>query len=361
MRARHGSSLRVVVERGRSRGGGDAAAAGQPIDGRNQYRWAARRCLLQKPACRSRFRRGRRPDARLQPTKAWLFWQPERLLFAFQVHDEEIIAAPPSNRESDVDPQDRVELFLWSGDKSDTYWCVEVGAIGAVHDYAARFYRKFDQAWSPAGMQVVVARTATGYCVEGELSRAALEKMGFALCAEESVRCGLFRADFTAARPKDPTWICWVDAGEPNRFPRRGVVRPDPTDRPGRARARSGDDPPEARKVNDDNNVLVNDQQPPSWQPDAGLLVMRMGDRQLEVSLSCPGVRLEDGAGSFGGDVPTKVEPGGQNGGGWECSYPPVRLASGAVLDRAAPRGVVAAGGRVAQVAAVACPSGDAR
>jgi len=275
------------------------------------------------------------PDARPQPTQAWLFWQPERLLFAFQVHDEETIAAPPSNRESDVDPQDRVELFLWSGAKSDTYWCVEVGALGAVHDYAARFYREFDQAWSPAGMRVVVARTATGYGVEGELPRAALETMGFSLRAEESFCCGLFRADFSAARPKDPTWICWVDArgAQPDFHVAESFGRIRLVDQAAGARA-SGDDPPGARKTDNDNNVSLNDRQPPLWKPDAGLLVMRMGDRQLEVSLSCPHVRLEDGAGSFGGDLPTKVEPGGQDGSGWECAYSPVRLASGAVIDR---------------------------
>ncbi len=121
------------------------------------------------------------PGARPQPTKAWLFWHPERLVFAFEVHDKQIVAARQSAREHDVDAQDRVELFLWSGRQNDTYFCLEVGAHGAVHDYAARFYREFDDAWTPAGMKVAVALTPSGYCVEAELPRAAVEAAGFKL------------------------------------------------------------------------------------------------------------------------------------------------------------------------------------
>jgi hypothetical protein len=152
------------------------------------------------------------PDAQPQPTKAWLFWDPDRLIFAFQVEDKQQVARPRSDREHDVDAQDRVEIFLWSGRASDAYYCVEIGARGAIHDYAARFYRKFDDGWAPAAMQVAVTSTETGYCVEGELSRAALEAAGFRLRAGEELHCGLFRADFTPGRPAEPTWICWVDA-----------------------------------------------------------------------------------------------------------------------------------------------------
>jgi hypothetical protein len=155
------------------------------------------------------------PASHPQPTRAWLFWQPERLVFAFEVVDQQIVAAGPSQQEHDVDAQDRVELFLWSGRKTDTYYCIEVGARGAVHDYAARFYREFDDAWAPAALQVAVTRTRSGYCVEAELPRAAVEAAGFALRAGEQLRGGLFRADFQPAQPDHPTWICWVDARGP--------------------------------------------------------------------------------------------------------------------------------------------------
>jgi hypothetical protein len=150
-----------------------------------------------------------------QPTRAWLFWQPERLVFAFEVTDAQVVAAPESGREHDVDAQDRVEVFLWSGRAGDTYYCVEVGARGAVHHYAARFYRRFDDAWHPPGSKVAAASTPGGYCVEVELPRNALESAGFRLRSGETLRCGLFRADFQPDQLDRPTWICWVDAHGP--------------------------------------------------------------------------------------------------------------------------------------------------
>jgi len=108
-----------------------------------------------------------------------------------------------------------LDFHLWSGRKNDTYYCIEVGAHGAAHHYAARFYREFDDAWAPAAWQVVVTVTRSGYCVEAELPRAAMEAIGFQLRAGEQLRCGLFRADFQPAQPDHPTWICWVDARGP--------------------------------------------------------------------------------------------------------------------------------------------------
>ena len=135
-------------------------------------------------------------------------------MFGFDVIDADIVAAPESGRERDVDPQDRVELFLWSGRTNDNYFCIEIGASGAVHDYRARFYRRFDDAWSPAGWRYAVTQTSGGYQVEGELSHAAMERMGFRLAAGERLRAGLFRADFRAGTP-EPDWLCWVDARGP--------------------------------------------------------------------------------------------------------------------------------------------------
>ena len=149
-----------------------------------------------------------------QPTRAWLFWEPERLVFGFEVIDADIVAASELGRERDVDPQDRVELFLWSGRTNDIYFCIEIGARGAVHDYSARFYRRFDDTWSPASWKYAVTPTPGGYQVEGELSRAAMERMGFRLAPGGRLRAGLFRADFRAGVP-EPNWICWVDAHEP--------------------------------------------------------------------------------------------------------------------------------------------------
>ena len=72
----------------------------------------------------------------------------------------------------------------------------------------------------------------------------------------------------------------------------------------------------------------------PQLNQDAGVLVLTSGDTRMEVSLRCPQVQLADGAGSFGGELPTKIDRRDQADGGWECSYPPVKLASETVLER---------------------------
>ncbi len=154
---------------------------------------------------------GRRPAA----TRAWLFWLDEGLVFAFDCDDTTPVAAPESGNEREVDPQDRVELFLWSGNEADPYFCIEVAAQGAVHDYAARFYRQFDDRWSPLEWECDAKPRPGGYQVEVALSRAALEEMGFPWRPGTRLRAGLFRADFAPGKPDAPDWITWVDARTP--------------------------------------------------------------------------------------------------------------------------------------------------
>jgi hypothetical protein len=149
-------------------------------------------------------------------TKAWLFWQRDKLIFAFECEATDLAAAPPSAKEHDVDGQDRVELFLWSGRRDDAYYCIEIGARGALHDYSARFYRHFDDRWSLKGLEYAVKSTPRGYSVEATISRTAMERMGFRLESGAQWRLGLFRADFASGgAPGEPTWITWVDAKGP--------------------------------------------------------------------------------------------------------------------------------------------------
>ena len=153
------------------------------------------------------------PGKQPSKTKAWLFWQRDKLIFAFDCEDADLVAVPPSSKKHDVDRQDRVELFLWSGQPQDTYYCIEIGGRGALHDYAARFYRRFDDGWSLEGLEYAVMRTYRGYSVEGTISRTAMEKMGFSLEPDTQWRVGLFRADFaTSNGDGEPNWITWIDA-----------------------------------------------------------------------------------------------------------------------------------------------------
>jgi hypothetical protein len=153
------------------------------------------------------------PARKAPPTKAWLFWDKERLVCAFECADSTQAWAPPVPNERDVDGQDRCELFLWTGDARDAYYCIEAAPGGAIHDYQARFYRKFDDAWSPGEDGTCRAtRTSTGYVVEMVLTRRAVEAMGLKLETGARFQLGLFRADYDRYNGQ-PTWITWIDRG----------------------------------------------------------------------------------------------------------------------------------------------------
>lgn len=152
------------------------------------------------------------PEKSPQPTSAWLFWESERLVIAFDCTDADIVASAPSENERGVDAQDRVEVFLWSGDENDTYYCIEVSPSGAVHDYAARFYRKFDDSWSLQNWQYAVKMHPTGYRTEIAIPARDLAAIGLDYEREKTWRIGLFRADFSSERPDAPDWITWVDS-----------------------------------------------------------------------------------------------------------------------------------------------------
>ena len=157
-----------------------------------------------------------RPAEHAPPTDALLFWNADHLVLAFDVVDRTIRAEAPGADERAVDNQDRVEVFLWSGRTEDAYACIEISAKGAVHDYLARFYRRFDSTWSPSAWTHAVSATPLGYRVELELAASTLEKLGLTLTAGARWRLGLFRADFSSSGPSvAPTWVTWVDAGTP--------------------------------------------------------------------------------------------------------------------------------------------------
>ncbi|HPO16419.1 MAG TPA: carbohydrate-binding family 9-like protein [Candidatus Hydrogenedentes bacterium] len=156
------------------------------------------------------------PSKKAAPTKAWVFWNSENFIIAFDCQDDTLIAKPPTSNERDVDFQDRVELFIWSGNPKDTYYCMEMAALGAVHDYSCRFYRQFDSTWSVPGWHCAMTQTPRGYQVEAAISREALRQCGFALKPGRQFRAGLFRADFSSANTNlEPDWITWVDAPVP--------------------------------------------------------------------------------------------------------------------------------------------------
>jgi hypothetical protein len=161
------------------------------------------------------FKVASQPDAEARPTQAWLQWNEAGLWFAFAAHDTTVMAAPPAGDEHAVDAQDRVEIFLWPP-TSRRYFCLEIAPDGAVHDYAARIYRRFDDSWTPAGAKSAARRTADGYAVEGFIPSIALYAMGVRSWKPGTrLQLGLYRADFRPEAPDDPIWLTWVEPNLP--------------------------------------------------------------------------------------------------------------------------------------------------
>ncbi len=146
-------------------------------------------------------------------TKAWLFWNEDQFVYAFDCEDSSPAAIPKSLDEQEVNGQDRGEIFLWDGDPKHAYYCFEIAPLGAILDYKAEFYRKFDSSWSPAGKwEYKSLVTPAGYSIEMVLSRQSIESMGFKLQSGERFRIGLFRADYDKYNGT-PTWITWIERG----------------------------------------------------------------------------------------------------------------------------------------------------
>ena len=151
-------------------------------------------------------------------TRAWLFWSEERLVCSFECVDSTPAWTAPTANERDVDGQDRAELFLWTGDPDGPYFCIEAASAGAVHDYQARFYRKFDEAWFPqGGWTHKTLLMPNGYTVEMVLPKSAIEAMGLRLGTGFHLKMGLFRADYDKFNGQ-PKWITWVDRGREPDF-----------------------------------------------------------------------------------------------------------------------------------------------
>jgi len=161
------------------------------------------------------FKVASQPGAEASPTRAWLQWNGAGLWFAFAAQDTTLVAAPPTGDEHAVDAQDRVEIFLWPPD-SPEYFCLEIAPDGAIHNYAARLYRQFDDSWTPAGAKLVARRTADGYVVEGFIPTSAVRALGVRSWKPGTrLLLGLYRADFRPDAPDDPIWLTRVEPNLP--------------------------------------------------------------------------------------------------------------------------------------------------
>lgn len=144
------------------------------------------------------------------------FCDDDSFYFLFNVHDEDVVVEEMFDVETIVAREDRVEIFFACDDKLKDYFCLEVDPLGRILDYAASYYRKFDNSWNFPGVHIGAFITSEGYTVEGSIPLKSLEAVGLApLGSGWVLKVGLFRADFNHGQNSELNehWISWVDPG----------------------------------------------------------------------------------------------------------------------------------------------------
>ena len=138
----------------------------------------------------------------------------DRFFFSFEVEDSTLALTVPFLDERDVEPEDRVEIFLCPDrEMRQWYHCAEIDPEGRIMDYAARYYREMDYDWDFSTMETRAELTPWGYRVSGSVSRSELEGLGLDLSG--GFYMGVFQADF---RPGgDVNWFSLVPTD--NRAP----------------------------------------------------------------------------------------------------------------------------------------------
>ena len=142
----------------------------------------------------------------------------ERLYFAFQVSDRDVVVAKDFAGESTLDQEDRVEVFIARDARLSRYFCLEIDPLGRVHDYAASHYRKFDSGWNCPGLRAAGRIAPGGYTVEASIPLTTLsEMMGCPVSRGSKLRIGLFRAEFRQGAHGEAAdnWLSWVKPDVP--------------------------------------------------------------------------------------------------------------------------------------------------
>ena len=148
-------------------------------------------------------------------------WDDSNFYFLFVAKDDDIVIAPDESSETALDNEDRVELFFASDDierlvqapdsEDPTYYSIEIDPLGRVHDYAVRYYRKFDSDWDMADLKVSSDIRDGTYVVEGKIALKSLESLMLFQGPAARIRIGIFRAELSHdSEQLQESWISWI-------------------------------------------------------------------------------------------------------------------------------------------------------
>lgn len=117
------------------------------------------------------------------------------------------------NHKKEVVHGDRVEMFLTADDRLNHYYCLEIDAKGRVFDYAAAFYRKFQELWQWPDEQLRVnsRQSSDGYSVLYSVSLSSLSQLD--LLNNNELRVGLYRGRCMEINfdHEQMQWASWVE------------------------------------------------------------------------------------------------------------------------------------------------------
>ncbi|MCM1177906.1 MAG: hypothetical protein NC335_09195 [Bacteroides sp.] len=147
-------------------------------------------------------------------TRFRAFCDEENLYFIYEVLDTTVTLTEGFSCEADVEPEDRVEIFLSPSPGMELYYCAEIDPLGRVLDYSCRYPSQMDYTWNFRTLEVFGHLVDGGYDVYGKISRKELYELG--LKPGNIVYMGVFRADF---RPDGSVnWYSHVETDDDSPF-----------------------------------------------------------------------------------------------------------------------------------------------
>jgi len=134
------------------------------------------------------------------------------LYFLYTMVDSTITLCEPFVVETDVNPEDRIEIFFCAdAAMTDTYYCAEIDPLGRVMDYSCKYYREIDYDWNFQTLETLGKLTDNGYIVAGKVAKSELIGLGMNL---DAFWMGVFRDDFGSF--EEPIWYSVIPTDDQN-------------------------------------------------------------------------------------------------------------------------------------------------
>tara|TARA_R110002050_G_scaffold261556_1_gene401609 strand:- start:84309 stop:84983 length:675 start_codon:yes stop_codon:yes gene_type:complete len=146
-------------------------------------------------------------------TKFKALWDGSHLFFCFEISDDTIHIDKTDNNINSINNSDRVELFFRSDRSLNPYYCLEVDPTPRIMDFKAYPNKNFDFNWNWPKKDLIVKSSFNpkGFCVEGKISIASLQKLN--LIHNNKIETGIYRAKYKKTEESvfEPTWITWIN------------------------------------------------------------------------------------------------------------------------------------------------------